>query len=345
MNINKLLFEESPLSIQPTAAVCFGTESAIILQQIHYWLINKIKFNDEKSFINGFYWVWRTYEEWEDDFPFMDDRTIQRRILDLEKSGVLISDQLRLKAGDARKYYRIDYERLEKVSDELYQLKMKEKADRKAARAARKAEKKNGSPINETSRSGERDVETNQAETAVDVLFGNGREVKNPGAYNALISGIVENSRNKKNGKVDVSEYPEDVREVIRVFCETFMIRPPGKIRGKGGDFALWINDARSLRKAIGDFGVEAAIKSVHSNWIRSTSENGGVPPYTIARPGAIIKAAISTISAIRSGAGTAVSPVSPVSVDDAKERIRRGREAAGQSAPVKSAGVAAAVG
>lgn len=99
MATNKLLFDESPLVIQPTLAKAIGLNEAIILQQIHYWL---------KKSKDG--WVYNTYDEWKEQFPFFSEATIKRTITKLKKSGVLIVSQNKKSTWDRVNHYKIDYE-------------------------------------------------------------------------------------------------------------------------------------------------------------------------------------------------------------------------------------------
>lgn len=108
--VSPLLINEPPLQILPTLALKLGLNEAIILQQIHYWL--NPKFN--KNQFDGRLWVYNTYEQWQQQFPFWGEKTIRRVIANLEEAKVLISFVTR----DFKKvkYYSIDYDQLEKLS-------------------------------------------------------------------------------------------------------------------------------------------------------------------------------------------------------------------------------------
>lgn len=115
-NSSPLLINEHPLQVLPTLAVLLGLNEAMILQQIHFWLCNKDKrckpyINESES------WVYNTYEEWHEQFPFWSVPTIKRAILKLEEKGILITRQFDLGKGEARKYYRIDHEKLTALLD------------------------------------------------------------------------------------------------------------------------------------------------------------------------------------------------------------------------------------
>lgn len=105
-NHSPLLISEPPLQVLPSLAQKIGLNEAIIVQQVHYWL--NPKFN--KNYFEGRHWVWNTYEQWQQQFPFWGMNTIRRAISNLEESGILISFVTR--DFKKLKYYSIDYDLL-----------------------------------------------------------------------------------------------------------------------------------------------------------------------------------------------------------------------------------------
>lgn len=111
--MNNLLLDEYPLLVMPNLATKIGLNESIILQQIHYWLeINK---KTNNNFKDGFYWSYNSYEKWQEQFPFWSLSTIKRTIKKLESYGLVISGNYNKMKIDRTKWYRIDYEMLEKV--------------------------------------------------------------------------------------------------------------------------------------------------------------------------------------------------------------------------------------
>ena len=55
MRNSKLLFDKSPLLINPDLAVLIGISESIVIQQVHYW----IKINEEanRNFRDGLFWT------------------------------------------------------------------------------------------------------------------------------------------------------------------------------------------------------------------------------------------------------------------------------------------------
>lgn len=108
MNKSSLLINEPPLQVLPSLAVAIGLNEAIVIQQLHYWL------NNPKTGVDrdGYKWIFNTYQEWQENFPFWSTSTIQRIFSTLEESGLIISEQLDKKSHDMTKFYRLNYDKL-----------------------------------------------------------------------------------------------------------------------------------------------------------------------------------------------------------------------------------------
>lgn len=103
----KLLIPESPLQTLPTLALKLGVKEAMILQQLHYRLLNSPYKKD------GYTWYRHTYMNWHKQFPFYSEKTISRGFLSLEKERIIISTHVYNPAKVMKtKWYRIDYEEL-----------------------------------------------------------------------------------------------------------------------------------------------------------------------------------------------------------------------------------------
>ncbi len=103
-----LLINEPPLQVLPTLAKRIGLNEAIITQQVHYWLLRS------KNKKDGHVWVYKTYVEWQEEFPFWSESTIKRAITSLEKQNVLISTSKYNKMPmDRTKWYTINYPTLQ----------------------------------------------------------------------------------------------------------------------------------------------------------------------------------------------------------------------------------------
>jgi len=102
-----LLINEPPLQALPSLACLVGINGAIILQQVHYWL------QVSEHQIEGYTWIYNSYDKWAKQFKWLKPRGVQYQILELEKSGYLITRQFKYKAKNNTKWYRIDYGKLD----------------------------------------------------------------------------------------------------------------------------------------------------------------------------------------------------------------------------------------
>ncbi|BAQ11479.1 hypothetical protein OXB_3009 [Bacillus sp. OxB-1] len=99
-----LLISEPPLQVLPSLAKNIGLNEAILLQQLHYRSLISTNIKD------GYRWVYKTFEEWQEEFPFWSVKTIKRTVKKLEDEGYVISTSAHNKMKmDRTKWYRIDY--------------------------------------------------------------------------------------------------------------------------------------------------------------------------------------------------------------------------------------------
>jgi hypothetical protein len=123
--MSKLLLDENPLMILPQLAIKIGLNEAIVLQQVHYWLLQKEHQRD------GRYWVYNTYEKWQENFPFWSIATTKRALTALRKPYVpkegdqyvkrppllIATSKYNAKKYDKTLWYTIDYEALDSIED------------------------------------------------------------------------------------------------------------------------------------------------------------------------------------------------------------------------------------
>ena len=104
--MSRLLIDEPPLQVLPSLARELGLNEAIMLQQIHYWLL---KSGNE---FEGAKWFYKTLEEWQTEFPFWSAMTIRRTLGSLEKQKIIKIGNYNKKKFDKTKWYTIDYQRV-----------------------------------------------------------------------------------------------------------------------------------------------------------------------------------------------------------------------------------------
>lgn len=107
--MTQLLIDEPPLQVLPSLAILLkSSDKALILQQLHYWLQRSNNIKD------GYRWVYNSYKNWSKQFPWISSRTIKTDITWLEKQGYIISSNYNKAKFDRTKWYRIDYDALDK---------------------------------------------------------------------------------------------------------------------------------------------------------------------------------------------------------------------------------------
>lgn len=107
---SSLLLDEPPLIVLPSLAIRVGLESAIVLQQLHYFI--KINLKANRNIYDGRPWVYNSYTGWQSIFPFLSTKAIQRIFANLKKSGIILTGNYNKSAMDRMKWYSINYEKL-----------------------------------------------------------------------------------------------------------------------------------------------------------------------------------------------------------------------------------------
>ena len=104
--MSNLLINDYPLMVSPKLAARIGLEEATFVQQIHWLCEKRINIRD------GLSWVYNTYDQWLEMFPFFEnEQRVGRIVRRLEKLGVLVTTKKYNKLPlDKRKWYRVDYD-------------------------------------------------------------------------------------------------------------------------------------------------------------------------------------------------------------------------------------------
>ncbi|WP_056997854.1 hypothetical protein [Fructilactobacillus fructivorans] len=78
--MSSLLINEPPLMVIPSLAKKIGLNEAMVIQQLHYWLLKSNKVHENRK------WIYNTYNDWQKQFSFWSVRTIKRTISNLKKT-------------------------------------------------------------------------------------------------------------------------------------------------------------------------------------------------------------------------------------------------------------------
>ncbi|MEA5604985.1 hypothetical protein [Nostoc sp. UHCC 0252] len=86
-----------------------GVCEALLIQIIESWCIANAKNNKRGYLHNEEWWTSATYSAWAEKYPSLGtQKSIQKRLLALEKLGYVIACQPRKKEGSSAKFYRVD---------------------------------------------------------------------------------------------------------------------------------------------------------------------------------------------------------------------------------------------
>lgn len=110
--MSSALINDYPITFLPHLAKAIGVNEALVLQQLHYWLVNHAEVQHE-----GKFWIYKTYEEWqEQDFFFWSVRTVKSVFKSLTNLGLIESQKLSSNRHNRVNYYTINTEKLAEIS-------------------------------------------------------------------------------------------------------------------------------------------------------------------------------------------------------------------------------------
>lgn len=104
-----LLIEAPPLQVIPQLAKAIGLNEAIVLQQIHYWLLRSDNDRDGRK------WVYKSTPEWSEEFPFWSEATIKRTVAILKAKGLILITKKSATSWERVNWYTVDYEALSRI--------------------------------------------------------------------------------------------------------------------------------------------------------------------------------------------------------------------------------------
>ncbi len=107
--MNATLFDEFPILVDRVLAQKIGLNEAIVIQQLHYWIMQNKRQN--KNFYDGRYWTFNSFENWhKDTFYFWSEKTVKRIFKKLEIENMIYVGNYNKKGYDRTKWYSINYE-------------------------------------------------------------------------------------------------------------------------------------------------------------------------------------------------------------------------------------------
>lgn len=120
----------SKLMIEPILATKLGLNEAIFIGLLHYWITkSKHKIDNKK-------WVFNSISSWQEQLPFLSERTIKRTIANLKELGFIVVKKMDKNPLNQTNWYSIDYKKIEELKKSLNiktpKLKSKEKREKSA---------------------------------------------------------------------------------------------------------------------------------------------------------------------------------------------------------------------
>ena len=107
--------------------------------------------------------------------------------------------------------------------------------------------------------------------------------------FEAMATGIAKNAGKRSEG------YPADIEDIVEEVASLWNLRPPARKKTK----AYWIESARDLEEACGEFRLET-IKAVRHDFEEYMDEHSGIAPFIVEGPGSLIKVARAKSAELR---------------------------------------------
>lgn len=210
MKRSSLLLPEYPLQVLPNLANKIGLNEAIILQQIHYWL------EQSKHEHKGKKWIYNSYKEWGNQFPFWSNATIRRTIANLEKKNLIYVDNFNKYNFDKTKWYSINYDELEVLEGVSNAVAQNEQtSESKRAKAVAQNEQTNTRDYTETTT----DRESNH-ENKIDCIQKYQQDIGmiNPDQIQLMTDWITDLDMNNQGEEIISEAINQSVKEKAKSF-------------------------------------------------------------------------------------------------------------------------------
>ena len=109
--MSKVLFNRKPITIDIDFATAVGLNEAIVLQQIHYWIVKNKE--EGRNLKEGRFWTYNSIEEWHKKIPFLKKDAVRKSLEKLRKLEILLVGNYNKSRVDRTLWYTINYEKLD----------------------------------------------------------------------------------------------------------------------------------------------------------------------------------------------------------------------------------------
>ena len=100
-------------------AILIGVDQTMMLCQIDFWVQNH---QDDEHCKEGRYWIYETYDDWVEQFPYWGKTKIREIIRKLKEKNLIITGNYNKMSGDNTKWYTVNYDLLDKIMSEKKRL-------------------------------------------------------------------------------------------------------------------------------------------------------------------------------------------------------------------------------
>lgn len=134
---SRVLCNANSIPLIPELAEALGIREALLLQQIHYWIVHKERNPErhEKDMLGGFHWYYATFDELAEKYPFLGHANhIRRMVKSLCEKGALIKIKPFESNGNHISWYRLD----DDVIQDIYSKVLNEHARKRGEKSSSK---------------------------------------------------------------------------------------------------------------------------------------------------------------------------------------------------------------
>jgi len=108
------LFDKTkkPMLVYKDLALLVGPDAALFLQQVHFWLSVYVNKDDKSHYIQGRWWIWNSYPQWQKQIPWMTVKILRRITGELRELNLL---KVMRGRGGGPLWYTVDYDVLKEL--------------------------------------------------------------------------------------------------------------------------------------------------------------------------------------------------------------------------------------
>jgi len=115
---SSLLIDDKPMMALPRLLHRLGSDRALILQQLHYWVNLFEECGNERMYKDGRWWVFNTIPEWQQkQFTWLTVKVVGNILRELEKMGLITSKKFYKAKWCQKKWYSLNYDEIATLAE------------------------------------------------------------------------------------------------------------------------------------------------------------------------------------------------------------------------------------